>query len=82
MKVVAVRFVIMMLLRTVLIAVLNRLWPDASLEAAINVMFLLPPPFVLPVFADDANQRVYISSALSVSTLVSIVGFAVLAVIG
>lgn len=81
-KVVAVRFVIMMLLRTVLIAVLNRLWPDASLEAAINVMFLLPPPFVLPVFADDANQRVYISSALSVSTLVSIVGFAVLAVIG
>ena len=41
-----------------------------------------PPPFVLPVFADDPNQRVYISSALSASTLVAIVGFAVLAAIG
>ena len=47
-----------------------------------TVMFLLPPPFVLPVFADDADQRVYVSSALSVSTLVAIAGFAVLAVLG
>ena len=81
-KVVAVRFVIMMILRTCLIAVLHLIWPGAALDAAINVMFLLPPPFVLPVFADDADQRVYVSSALSVSTLVSIAGFAVLAVIG
>lgn len=81
-KVVAVRFVIMMILRTVLIALLHLIWPEAGLDAAVNVMFLLPPPFVLPVFADDEDQRVYVSSALSVSTLVSIVGFAVLAVIG
>ncbi len=81
-KVVGVRFVIMMILRTALILVLRLIWPEASLDAAINVMFLLPPPFVLPVFADDADQRVYVSSALSVSTLVSIAGFAVLAVLG
>ncbi len=36
---------------------------------------------VLPVFADDADKRVYVSSALSVSTLVAIAGFCVLAVL-
>lgn len=81
-KVVAVRFAILMILRFVLVVLLNILWKDAGLTAAINVMFILPPPFVLPVFADDADQRVYVSSALSVSTLVAIAGFGVLAVIG
>ena len=81
-KVVALRFAIMMLLRLALVALLNALWPQAGLTAAINVMFILPPPFVLPVFADDADQRVYVSSALSVSTLAAIAGFAVLAAVG
>ena len=81
-KVVALRFAIMMLLRTALIALLGIMWPDSGLAAAVNVMFILPPPFVLPVFADDADQRVYVSSALSVSTLAAIAGFAVLAAIG
>lgn len=81
-KVVALRFAIMMVLRTMLVVLLNLLWPSSGLAAAINVMFILPPPFVLPVFADDADQRVYVSSALSVSTIVAIAGFAVLAAIG
>ncbi len=81
-KVVALRFAIMMLLRFAFLALLRLVWPEANLTAAINVMFILPPPFVLPVFADDAEQRVYVSSALSVSTLVAIVGFAVLAAAG
>ncbi|MCQ2437003.1 MAG: hypothetical protein MJ099_01240 [Clostridia bacterium] len=81
-KAVAVRFVIMMILRTALIALIQLLFHDTSLTMAINVMFILPPPFVLPVFADDPDQRVYVSSVLSVSTLVAIAGFAVLAVIG
>ena len=80
-KVVALRFAIMMVLRIVFIALLKLIWHDTALTAAINVMFILPPPFVLPVFADDADQRVYVSSALSVSTLVAIIGFAVLAVV-
>ena len=49
------------------------------LQTILPVMLLLPPPFVLPVFADDEDQRVYVSSALSVSTLAAIAGFAVLA---
>ncbi len=81
-KVVAVRFAIMMILRFAMLWILGLLWPAADLTAAVNVMFILPPPFVLPVFADDADQRAYVSSALSVSTLVSIVGFGVLAALG
>ena len=78
-KVVALRFAIMMVLRFALLLVLKLFLPDVKLTGAVNVMFILPPPFVLPVFADDADQRVYVSSALSVSTLVAIAGFAVLA---
>lgn len=81
-KVVALRYAIMLALGFALVTLLRLLWPAAKLTAAITVMFLLPPPFVLPVFADDADQRVYVSSALSVSTLVAIAGFAVLAVLG
>ena len=81
-KVVALRLVIMLVLRMALVALLSVLWPHANLTAAINVMFILPPPFVLPVFADDADQRTYVSSALSVSTLVAIAGFAIMAAVG
>ena len=81
-KVVVLRLVIMLALRTALVALLRVLWPQTDLTAAINVMFILPPPFVLPVFADDADQRTYVSSALSVSTLVAIVGFGIMAAIG
>ena len=81
-KVVVLRLAILFLLRTALIALLGRLWPAADLTRAINVMFILPPPFVLPVFADDADQRVYVSSALSVSTLAAIVAFTAFAALG
>ena len=80
-KAVALRFVIMMVLRFLFVAVVKGLFPQSGLTDAINVMFILPPPFVLPVFADDADQRVYVSSVLSLSTLVAIIGFAVLAAI-
>ena len=81
-KVVAVRLGIMMILRFVMIGILRLTRQDAGLISAVNVMFILPPPFVLPVFADDADQRVYVSSSLSVATLVAVIGFGVLAALG
>jgi predicted permease len=78
-KVTALRLAIMFVLRTVLLMLLGRLWPQAGLTEAVNVMFILPPPFVLPVFADDEKQRSFISSVLSLSTIIAIIGFAVLA---
>ena len=81
-KVVLLRFAILMVLRFVFVVFLRLAFPSAHLADAVNVMFILPPPFVLPVFADDPDQRVYVSSALSLSTLLSIAAFAVLAAIG
>lgn len=48
---------------------------------ALLLMFILPPPYVLPVFADVEEERADVSSALSALTFVSIVLFAVLAVV-
>ena len=48
---------------------------------ALVLMFTLPPPYVLPVFADVVEERADISSALSVLTLISLVLFMVLTVV-
>ena len=80
-KVVGLRLVIMLAFRISLAALLSAVWPAGNLTDAMNVMFILPPPFVLPMFADNAAQRAYVSSVLSVSTLVAVLGFAVLAVL-
>lgn len=82
-KMTATRLVIMLLLMG---ATMGAVWAlfgkDMMLIKAIAVMFILPPPFVLPVFADDSEHRAYISSVLSFSTLTAIALFAVLAAIG
>ena len=48
---------------------------------ALILMFILPPPYVLPVFADVESERADISSTLSALTLISLALFAVLAVV-
>ena len=50
-------------------------------EGAAILMVILPPPYVIPVFADEPAERVSISSALSAMTLVSLILFAVLSVV-
>ncbi len=77
----ALRFGIMAVLWLLFRLGLRALSLEAEMGSALTLMFLLPPPFVLPVFADDADQRVFVSSVLSVSTLAAIAGFCVLAVI-
>ena len=42
---------------------------------ALVLMFLLPPPYVLPVFADVEEERTDISCALSALTLISLLLF-------
>jgi hypothetical protein len=45
------------------------------------LMVILPPPYVIPVFADEPKERVRIASALSALTLVTMVLFAVLSIV-
>ena len=52
----------------------NRLLLGGAMHTgALVLMFILPPPYVLPVFADAGDERANISSALSVLTLLSII---------
>jgi hypothetical protein len=50
-------------------------------EGAAVLMVLLPPPYVIPVFADEPEERVQIASALSALTLVTMLLFAAYSVI-
>lgn len=75
-----VRIAIMAVLRIAAGIVVRLIGMGDSLDTALNVMMILPPPYVLPVFADDENEREYVSASLSVFTLISIIGFFVLAV--
>ncbi len=81
-KAVGLRLVIMAVLGAGVLALFRLLWPESRWDQAVWLMFLLPPPYVLPVFSTDEEQRVYLSSVLSLSTLVTLAGFVLLAVIG
>lgn len=43
------------------------------------LLFLLPPPYVLPIFSAEEDQRTRLSSAISALTLVTMLLFAVMA---
>lgn len=79
--VIAMRLGIMVICLGVAV-VLNRFALGGILfEGAMLLMLILPPPYVIPVFADEPAERVQISSALSALTLVTIVLFAVCSVV-
>ena len=74
------RLLVMAVLLGVLLGLNRTVLHGAVHEGAAMLMFLLPPPYVLPVFANEPAQRVQISAALSALTIVSLVLFALLSV--
>ena len=79
--VIAMRLGIMVICMGVAV-VLNRFVLGGILfEGAMLLMLILPPPYVIPVFADEPAERVQISSALSALTLATILLFAVCSVV-
>jgi len=64
--------------------VVSRLFPgDRVLQAAVMTMFVLPPPFVIPLFMRNAtsdDQR-YVVNTLSLATLVTLVAFTIVSVL-
>ena len=56
---------------------------DAVFQAAVMTMFIVPPPFVIPLFmraASDA-ERTYVVNTLSLATLVTLFAFALVGVL-
>jgi predicted permease len=79
---VGVRLVIMAALCALTLLIVSLLTPvDKPLLWAFILMFLLPPPFVLPVFARGEDESAFVSATLSLSTLVALAAFAVMTVI-
>ena len=65
-----------------LLVLLNRTVLNGMIfEGAAVLLFILPSPFIIPIFADAADERVQISSALSALTLVTMLLFAVCSVV-
>jgi len=50
-------------------------------SVAVMVLFILPPPFIIPVFRSAEHDRAFISTVLSLHTVVSIIAVTVLAAI-
>jgi len=82
MAAVGIRLVIMGVLCTLTLLLVSLLNPvDTLLFWAFILMFLLPPPFVLPVFVRGEDESAFVSATLSLSTLISLAAFAVITVL-
>jgi Na+-driven multidrug efflux pump len=67
---------------TALLILINRtLLGGMIFEGALVVLFILPPPYIIPIFSKDEGERVNISSALSALTLLTMILFAVCSVL-
>ena len=78
---IAMRLVVMVVCLGVMILLNRTVLSGMLFEGAAVLMVLLPPPYVIPVFADEPSERVQIASALSALTLVTMILFAVCTVL-
>lgn len=78
-KLLCSRYAIMALLLGATLLV-NRFLLGGVIETqAAVMMFILPAPFVLPAFSKEQAEAGFLSSALSIQTVFTIVGFAIMA---
>ena len=56
---------------------------DNIFKIALYTMFLLPPPFVIPIYMDEKEEenKQFILNTLSISTILSLVAFIILIII-
>lgn len=81
-SVVLARFVMMAALGALVLLGLSAVIAVSdTLRWAIILMFMLPPPFVLPIFGKNEDESAFVSASLSLSTLLSLAAFAVIAVL-
>ncbi|SDM93306.1 AEC family transporter [Acetanaerobacterium elongatum] len=78
---IGLRLAVMALLLLAASALLFAILPfDKTLFMALLLIFSLPAPFVIPIFADVQEHGEYISTTVSVNTLVTVLIFAGIAV--
>lgn len=67
------------LLAAVSFLVFHLVPPDRGLQIALMILYALPAPFIIPLFADVGEEGKYISTTLSVHTLCTVLLFAAIA---
>lgn len=80
-KAVAARTIIMAVLLAATLILNRRVLGNVIEPSAAIMLFILPPPFVLPAFSHEESEAGYLSSTLSIMTLLTILGFVVMAVL-
>lgn len=78
---IAMRLVIAGVMLAVLILLNRTVLNGIIFEGAALLLFMLPPPYVIPIFSDEPAERVQISSSLSALTLITMILFAVFSVV-
>ena len=78
---IAMRLVIAGVMLAVLIVLNRTVLNGAIFEGAAVLLFMLPPPYVIPIFSDEPAERGQISSALSALTLITMILFAIIAIV-
>ena len=78
---VALRLAVMAAMLGVMLLLDRFILGGAIHTGALALLFILPPPYVLPVFADMGSERASVTSAISALTLVGILLFALLTLI-
>ena len=79
-KVVAARLGIMALMLGATLLVNHFLLGGVIEISAAVMLFILPPPYVLPAFSRKPEQAAYLSSSISIMTILTILGFVIMAV--
>ncbi len=78
---IAMRLVIAGVMLGALILLNRTVLQGMIFEGAAVLLFMLPSPYVIPIFSDEPAERVQISSTLSALTLITMLLFAVFSVV-
>ena len=80
-KLIVVRLIIAAALLSALILLNRAVLGNMMFEGALIILFILPPPFIIPVFTDEPAERAEISATLSAMTLLTMVLFAIVSIL-
>ena len=78
---IAMRLVIAAVMLAIVILLNRTILNGVIFEGAAILLFMLPSPYVIPIFSDEPAERVQISSSLSALTLITMILFAVFSVV-
>jgi hypothetical protein len=73
---IALRIVIMAALLVAVSSIVTAIFGyDSDLQVALMVLYSLPAPFIIPMFADLGDDSEYVSTTLSINTIITMILF-------